>query len=240
MRGVCLLLTADCLLLTVNASPVWAESVGSPASILKKGQWVMGLMGGALTGRGFRGDAEATVASGAHVRGYGLTDRLSVYGKIGAAYLEVDDASILKTGDPDTSNSFGANVLTGAQVKVKFWESRSRRWEWDGSLQYLDLRGSRKGKNEARWHEVQGASSVAVALGRWTPYLGLTYSIVNMTYRVRENGALLKQGRYRQDHPVGIVYGTDIAFGESEAVVVNVEGGFSDGHEVAMTVAYTF
>lgn len=219
---------------------VWAEAVGSPAGILKKGRWVMGLGGGGLFGRDMKGDAKVTLSQGGHFRGYGLTDWLSIYGKLGLAFLEVDDASILKTLDPGTTNRFGLNVLSSVQLKARLWQNATQDLEWDGSVRYVDIRARHKGKNELRWHEWQLATSVAKGFGRFTPYAGVSYSIVDITYRVRENGKLLKQGTYDQDQPLDIFLGMDYAFGASEDVFVNVEVSFLNGGEVTAAVQYLF
>ncbi len=216
-----------------------AEAVGSPASILKKGRWVMGLGGGGAQ-RDLKGDAEARVIQGGHFRGYGLTDWLSLYGKIGIASLEVDDPAIIKTTTPSTTNDFGLTVLTSAQVKLRLYEHQAGQWEWDGGLQYVDIRARRKGKNEGRWHEWQASTSVAKAIGRLTAYLGVKYDIVDFSFKVRENGAIVKQDKYEEEGPVGVFVGTDVYLGSSENVVLNVESAYQDGAEVDVAVAYTF
>jgi hypothetical protein len=217
-----------------------AEPVGSPASILKKGQWAMGLGGGAVLDRELDGSAKALVYHGGHFRGYGLTDRLSLYGKLGLAYLEVDDASIKKTKSSSTQNSFGRNLLSSVQLKGRLWQNAKKTWEWDGSLQYVDIRARHKGKNEARWHEWQFATSVAKSFGRVKPYAGAKYSMLNVKYRVRENASLIKQDTYEEDNPLGFFLGTDCYFGEHEDVIVNVETAFVDGVEITLAVLYVF
>ena len=220
---------------------VWAEAVGSPASILKKGQWVMGLGGGGLFGRDMKGSAKATLYQGGHFRGYGLTDWLSIYGKIGLAYLEVDDGTILKkTSGASSVNRFYFNALSSVQMKARMWQNATQDWEWDGSVRYVDIRAKHKDKNEVRWHEWQFATNVAKAFGRFKPYAGVSYSIIDAFYRVRENGQLLKQGTYHQDQPVDLFLGMDYAFGSSEDVMINVEGSFLNGGEVNVAVQYLF
>ncbi len=232
LAGLCLLL---------GASPsLFAEVVGSPASILKKGKWVMGLAGGGTAGREMSGDAEARISHGGHYRGYGLSDRVSAYLKLGGAFIEIDDPGIKKTNDLDSSNSFGTNFMTGLALKMKLFESQRFKWEWDGSLHYLDLRKRHKGRNELRWHEWQFATSVAKEIGRVKPYLGIKYAIVNAFYRVRQDGNLLKDGRYKEKDRLGIFLGTDYYLGDSEDVILNIESAFQNGPEVTVSLAYTF
>jgi hypothetical protein len=218
----------------------FAESVGSPASILKKGQWVMGLAGGGTKGREMNGEAETHITHGGHYRGYGLSDRVSVYLKLGAAFIEIDDPAIKKTNDLDPRNSFGTNFMTGLALKTKLFESVAHRWEWDGSLHYLDLRQRHKSKNELRWHEWQFATSVAKEIGRVKPYIGIKYAVVNALYRVRQDGKPLKDGRYKEKTRVGLFVGTDCYLGESEDVILNIESAYQDGPEVTVSLAYTF
>ncbi len=224
----------------VGASRVWAEAVGSPASILKKGKWAMSASGGAVPNRTLHGDAEARLYQGGHARGYGLTDWLSVYGKIGVAHLEVDDPTIIKPNNTSSTNSFGFNLFTQAQIKARVWQHVPTGFEWDGSLQYIDIRAGHKDKNEARWHEWQFASSVAKSMGRLKPYLGAKLNFLSMFYRVRQNGILVQQARYRQDSPIGMFVGSDLYLGSSEDVVLNVETSYQDGVETNLALQYVF
>ena len=223
-----------------HATRASAEAVGSPASILRKGKWAFGLGGSALPAKDLRGDATAMVYQLGHFRGYGLTDRLSIYGKIGVAYLQVDDSSIKKRNTSSTTNRFDANVLSSVQLKGRIFESRNKNWEWDGSLQYVDIRARRRDKNVGRWHEWQFATSVAKSFNRLKPYLGLKYDTVKFHYKVRENGELLQQGTYKENQPIGLFLGTDVYFGQFEDVIVNVEGSYLNGTEVSVAVSYTF
>ena len=233
------LLTLATLLFGV-IPPLFAESVGSPASILKKGKWIMGLAGGRTSGREMSGDAETKLSHGGHYRGYGLSDRVSVYLKLGGAFIEIDDPAIKKTNDLDTTNSFGTNFMTGVALKTKLFESQRGKWEWDGSLHYLDLRQRHKGKNELRWHEWQLATSVAKEFGRVKPYMGIKYAMVNALYRVRQDGKLLKDGRYKEKDRLGFFLGADYYLGESEDVILNIETAFQNGPDVTVSLAYTF
>ncbi|MBI3011954.1 MAG: hypothetical protein HYY58_05655 [Candidatus Omnitrophica bacterium] len=236
IAGVCLLAAAS----LCHATSASAEAVGSPASILKKGKWTFGLGGSALPARDLNGGATATMYQFGHFRGYGLTDRLSIYGKIGVAYLEVEDSSIKKRSSSSATNRFDANVLSSVQLKGRLFESRNKSWEWDGSLQYVDIRKRHRGKNDGRWHEWQFATSVAKSFNRLKPYLGLKYNTVSFHFKVRENNELLQQGTYEEDQPIGLFLGTDFYFGRYEDVIVNVEGSSLNGTEVSVAVAYTF
>lgn len=236
IAGLCMMVAAS----LCHATSASAEAIGSPASILKKGKWTFGLGGSALPDRDLKGDATATVYQFGHFRGYGLTDRLSIYGKIGVAYLEIEDSSIKKRTSASATNQFDANVLSSVQLKGRLFESRNKSWEWDGSLQYIDIRKRHRGKNEGRWHEWQFATSVAKSFNRLKPYLGLKYNTVNFQFKVRENNELLQQGTYKENQPIGLFMGTDVYFGRYEDVIVNVEGSYLNGTEVSVAVAYTF
>lgn len=227
--------------LVLSSTPfLQAEPVGSPSSILRKGKWAMGLGTSVVPTRAFEGDGEAFMYQIGHFRGYGLTDWLSVYGKIGGAYVEVDDPTIKKTNDSSTKNSFGTNVLSSVQVKAKLFEHKRLRWEWDGSLQYVDIRARHKEKNEGRWHEWQFATSVAKAIGPLKPYVGVKYATVDFTFRVREEGRLLRQGTYEEEGPVGFFFGSDWYLGQYEDIVINVEASSLNGTEVGIAISYTF
>ena len=220
--------------------PVQAAAMGSPASVLKKGRWAFGLSSSVTPTRDLSDNSTAMMYQIGHVRGYGVTDWLSLYGTIGGASLTVDDPSIKKANDPSTSNSFGANVLVALQAKGKLFENKAKTWEWDGGLQYVDIRARHKNKNEARWSEWQLATSVAKSFGCFKPYLGVSYDLLAVKFRVRENGALLKQSRYENNTPVGAFLGTDVYLGSSEDVVLNVESIYLNGAEISVALSYNF
>jgi hypothetical protein len=217
-----------------------ADTIGSPAGVLKKGQWFMGAGGGRIADRKLDGGAEATAYQLGHVRGYGLTDWLSVYGKLGVAYLEIDDPSIKKRDDLSTTNRFGVNVLSGGELQVRLWQDRKALWEWDGSLQYTDIRKRHKGKNEIRWHQWGFGTSVARSFGRLRPYVGVNYSLIRAKYRVRQDGHLLQLATYKPDGVAGPFFGMDVRFGRGETVILNLETASADGAEATVVLSYTF
>jgi opacity protein-like surface antigen len=200
----------------------------------------MGLDGGTVWDRQLRDNAELRVYQAGHLRGYGLTDWLSVYGKIGWAHLEVDDPTIIKRGETGTSNSFGENLLLSVQVKGRLWRHAASGWEWDGSARYVDMRAERKDDNEGRWSEWQFATSVAKRWGRFTPYGGAKFSTVNFKYKVREDGTTIRQDTYKEDGSLGPFLGVDLSLGQDRDVVVNLESAYVGGPEVTLAVSYTF
>ena len=201
---------------------------------------MFGVVGGSLVGRALDGEADVTLYHAEHIRGYGVTDWLSLYGKLGGAYLTTNDPTIKKTDGSSTEHHFGANLLVGVQAKNRFWRSAKYGLEWDGSVQYLDIRARHKGKNEVGWHEWQFSTSVAKSLGRFTPYIGVKASILAMKFHVRQEGQVIRQDTYHDDVPIGAFIGTDYAFGESESVILNIEGAYTSGPEVNVALAYTF
>ena len=225
-------LLACCL---CQASVSEAASVGSPTGILRKGQWVMGLKAGGASRDVTKSDlhAKAELVGGTHFRGYGLTDWLSIYAGIGAAYLRVKGNS--------ATDSFDANVALNGQVKGRLWESERYGWEWDASAQYLYLGAPhRKKNNQGHWSEWQLASSVAKSLGPVTPYAGIKFSFVDLAFKVRKDNRITQQGTYKQDNIVSPFVGLDWYVGAAENLIVNVESSFLGGAEVDLSVAYRF
>ncbi|MBI4323073.1 MAG: hypothetical protein HY596_02225 [Candidatus Omnitrophica bacterium] len=219
---------------------VWAEEVGSPAGILKKGQWAMEAGGGAVFGREVNpSGSKATVYQLGHRRGFGLTDWLSLYGKIGAAYLEVKDTSIKRSSNSSSTIRFNGAVLVDLQLKSRFWRHVKTGLEWDGSFQYVYLRARHRGSNDGTWQEWVGSTSVAKSMGRLTPYLGVKYSLTNFKTKIRDGSALI-QRTYKNDVPVGAFFGTDLHFGPSEDVILNVETSYLGGPELDIAVKYLF
>ena len=218
----------------------WAEEVGSPAGILKKGQWVMEAAGGTALRRGFKSDnSTGTVYQFGHRRGFGLTDWLSLYGKIGAAYLEVNDASVKRPSHPSSKIRFNGAALVDLQLKSRFWQHVKSGLEWDGSVQYVYLRARHRGGNDGTWQEWVGATSVAKSMGRLRPYLGVKYSLTSFKTKIRD-GSTLFQRTYKNDAPVGVFFGTDLSFGPAEDVILNVETSYLSGPELDVTVKYLF
>jgi len=226
--------------LGIASEPVFAAAVGSPASVLKKGKWIMALSGTGVQGRDLNGNASVTAYGFGHMRGFGLTNWLSVYGMIGAGYLEVDDPSIIKVNDTSTTNRFGANILVTGQLKTRIWRSANHNWEWDGSLAYVDISKRHRNKNEPRFHQWDVATSVAKSFGRIKPYLGVKWSAIRFFYRVRQNGQLLQQGVYSEDGSFGPFFGTDVYFGDLEDVILNVETSYVGGPEFDTSIQYLF
>jgi hypothetical protein len=213
-----------------------ADPVGSPASSLRKGQWMFGLGTGGVVNRGAKGagDPEQGLYRIEHFRGYGLTDWLSIYAKVGWAYLRVEDGTSL-----DGANDFGSNLLLGAQLKSRLWQNAKKNWEWNGSIQYLWVGAPhRRNKNQGEWQEWQVATTTARAFGRLKPYVGVKYSLVDFDFKVRKSGETIQSGTYKQEGRVGPVLGTDYLVGED--VIVNVESAYIDGAEVTVAVAHAF
>ena len=122
------------LLVGAPALPLYGAAVGSPAGRLEKGQWMFGadadgwgrklILGGETQ--------DAVVATGSHFRGYGLTEWLSVFARIGGAYMRVKDPGVTTR---DATDSFGGNVLLGAGMKARLWHAPRHQLEWDAAAQ---------------------------------------------------------------------------------------------------------
>ena len=104
----------------------------------------------------------------------------------------------------------------------------------------MKIGAGNKEKNEGRWHEWRFASSVAKSFGRVKPYLGAKLNFLRMFYKVRQNGEVVQQGHYREDHPIGLFVGSDLVLGSSEDVVLNVETSYQDGMETNVALQYVF
>ena len=238
VAGTCAVLIA--FVLVAQPPTLRAESTSSPAMILKKKKWAMGLGTGALLKRGLSGGADMTVYQGGHFRGYGLTEWLSVYGNIGGAYLSVDDGSIQLPNETSSMHSFGAGLLVSGGLKARLWESANKRWEWDSTFQYTHIRARHRSGNDGTWQDWVAASSVARSFGRLTPYAGVKCTFLNFKYKIRQNGAVFQQGTYKNDGHVGVLFGTDYVLGRQEDVVLNVETAYVNGAEITATLHYTF
>ena len=218
------------------ASVAYAEPSGSPSRILEKGQWGIGLGAGGLWKRAMKSGAKVSVYEGAHTRGYGLTDRVSLYGKIGGAYVGNDDPSI----PTNFSNGFGGNLVLGGQVHATLWKTAKKNWEWDASVgyQYIGAPHKRK-RNQMNWNEWQLATSIARSLGRFKPYAGIKLSALSVCYQLRTD-KVTTHGRYQPKGIVGPLLGIDWSLGEEQDTVLNLEGSYIGGAEVDLAFTKRF
>ena len=232
-----LLITLTPVVISSSIPSVYGESVGSPADILERGQWVMGLGGGGWWHRTMRGGARVSVFGGEHFRGYGLTNRLSLYGRIGAVDLQVQDSAF--SSNPGSSNGFGANLLASAQLKAILWQNTRRDWDWDGSAQYLFIGAPHKRSgNQANWNEWQFATTLAKSFGRFKPYAGIKLSLLSFEYT--QHGQTTQHGTYKPDGIVGPVVGMDWTVGEDRNTVLNLEGSYIHGADLNLALTRKF
>lgn len=197
---------------------------------------MFGLGTGGVINRGAKGagDPEEGLYRIEHFRGYGLTDWLSLYAKVGWAYLRVNDST-----SANGANDFGSNLLLGAQLKSRLWQNAKKNWEWNGSVQYLWVGAPhRRNKHQGEWQEWQVATTTARSFGRLKPYMGVKYSLVDFDFKLRKGDETIQRGTYKQEARVGPVLGTDYLVGED--VIVNVESAYIDGAEVTAAIAHAF
>ena len=232
---------ASLLLINMCATPVRGESVGSPSGILEKGQWLFG-----LDADGWNRDLrlsgsdtqKVSVLSSSHFRGYGLTEWLTLYAKVGVAFLRAKDPGI---ANPDAKASFGGNLVLGTGMKARLWHNARRDWEWDATTQYLWLGAPHKRhNNQGFWQEWQLATTIAKSFGRWKPYAGVKPSLVRMRFTRRVGSTFIKSGTYHQNNFLGPVIGTDIYFGKDRKTVLNLETSYLDGPEISLALSVLF
>lgn len=218
---------------------VQAAPVGSPASLLKKGQWDFALEGGYLSKRPMesagKSDYEVSISHGYHSRSFGLTDRLTIKGKAGATYGYLYDKT-KPVAEEKTSLSGGFGL--GLQLKGVILENKDRGLEWDGSGQffYMSSHHKKSGKSNTDWYEWQFSTSLAKAIGRFKPYAGIKFSTVDLDY---DDGKGDKVS-YNEDANVGPFVGTDIYLGEDRDILINLEAGFILGNEFYGGIKYRF
>ncbi len=218
------------------ARAAYAEPSGSPSRILEKGQWAFDLGGSGLWKRAMKGGAKVSVYEGSHARGYGLTNRVSLYGKIGGAYVGNDDPSI----PTNVSNGFGTNLVLGGQLNANLWKTATSGWEWDASVgyQYIGAPHKRSG-NQVNWSEWQLTTSIAKSLGSVTPYVGIKFSLPRVVYQLRTD-KVTTHGSYQPKGIVGPLLGLDWSFGKDQTTVLNLEGSYIGGAEVDLALTKRF
>lgn len=218
---------------------VQAAQVGCPASLLKKGQWDFAIEGGYINERPMETDGNANyhvdIGYGYHSRSYGLTERLTITGKVGGSYGYLYDEATTGAG---SKTSLSGGLVLGAQLKGIIFENKEQGFEWDGSSQFLYMcsHHKRSGKANVDWYEWQLATCLAKAFNRLKPYAGVKFTTVNLDH---DDGKGNKTS-YDEDGSVAPFVGTDIYFGDDRDIVVNLEGAFLIGNEIYIGVKYRF
>ncbi|MBL7085001.1 MAG: hypothetical protein ISS43_02700 [Candidatus Omnitrophica bacterium] len=221
------------------ASLAQAAPVGSPAGLLKKGQWDFAIEGGYLSERpmesGGKSDYTVSISHGYHSRSYGLTERLMITGKAGGMYAYLYDET---TPGVQTKTSLSGGLGLGLQLKGIIFKNEISEFEWDGAAQFLYLSShhKRSGKANADWYEWQISSCLAKVFGILKPYAGVKFSVVDLDH---DDGKGNKTS-YDEDSNLGPFVGTDIYFGEDRDIVINLEAGFLLGTEFYGGIRYRF
>lgn len=218
--GIFSLLFSFCL----GIIPAQAVPVGSPASLLKKGQWDFAIEGGYSYRRPMAADKdtndyEVSLWNGWHSRSYGLTDRITIKGQVGGAYGYIYNDLTTTTTTPKTSLSGG--LLLGLQTKGILYQDASSGLEWDGSGQFLYICSHHKksGKANADWYEWQMSTCLAKKFGIFKPYAGIKFSTVTLDHDDGKGNTT----SYNEEKSIGPFLGTDIYFGTEEDIVLNLE-----------------
>ncbi len=217
----------------------YAAPVGSPASLLKKGQWDFAIEGGYFSERPMEssGNAnyEVSISHGYHSRSFGLTDRLTITGKVGGIYGYIYDET---TPGTQTKISLSGGLGLGIQLKGIIFENEDSRVEWDGGSQFLYMRShhKRSGKANTDWYEWQISTCLANEVGRFKPYAGVKFSTVDLDH---DDGKGNKTS-YDEDGSIGPFVGTDIYLGQDRDIVINLEAGFLLGNEFYGGIKYRF
>jgi len=223
-----------------NISLAQAAPVGSPASLLKKGQWDFAVEGGGyLSARPMESsgspDYEVSLWYGYHSRSYGLTDRLTITGKVGGSYGYIYDET---TPGAQIKTSLSGGLVLGAQLKGTILENKALGLEWDGSGQFLYMQShhKRSGKANSDWYEWQVSTCVAKEIGRFKPYAGVKFSTVTLDHDDGKGNTT----SYEEDGAFGAFVGTDIYLGQDRDIIIMLEGGFLPGIEGYTGIKYKF
>lgn len=233
-------LTAISMIFFLCTTFAQAAPVGSPASLLKKGQWDFALEGGGYLSKrpmelSGTADYEVSLGYGYHSRSFGLTERLTITGKIGGSYGYIYDET---TPGVQKKTSLSGGLVLGAQLKGIILEKKDIGLEWDGSGQFLYMRShhKRSGKANADWYEWQVSTCLAKAIGRFKPYAGVKFSTVDLEHDDGEGN----KTSYDEDGNFGTFVGTDIYLGRDRDIVISLEAGFLLGTECYTGIRYRF
>lgn len=220
-----------------------ADSFGTLTTTLKKGQWMMSVEGYNAYGIAKRdleysnGTTEGNYWGVFHGRGYGLTDRINIFGKIGCHTLKVDPNPFKKEEESLKGGMTGGLYLKGALLKEpQSWCELGL----GGGFLYCSAHHDNGPKYD--WREWQIGSYVSKEFGRFSPYCGLKYSDLNSTIKFKQKEEDLSSGsiKVESNDKVGAFCGANIYLNKDKDVYLNCEVNFISSLEIGTGLYYKF
>jgi hypothetical protein len=223
-------------------SDIWADSFGTLSSTLKKGQWMMSLEGYGALDRDLKysgGTVDAIYWGIYHGRGYGLTDRISIFGKVGYHDLDVDPNPF-----KNKEESLKGGMAGGLYLKGVIFKDPESLFEVGVGGGYLYCSAHHDNGPKYDWREWQIGGYASKEFGRFTPYVGLKYSDLDSKLKFKEKPG---EGDVRggsieveSDDKIGAFVGVNVFLSQDKDVYLNCEVNFISSLEIGAGLYYKF
>ena len=181
----------------------FAERFGTPGATLEKGQWSIGLEYNYIetevdlqTPQGWPGQLgeEQAVLNQLLVRlGYGLTDKLEVFVKMGGTSDDVSDVFLDEQGNFNRDLEGDMEFTIAGGLAFTIIEEGNFRLGINGTLMWYQTNDDTEGQSQAVGYQaidadiftVEGALMASYQLGKLTPYGGVVMHIRDSDVRYR-------------------------------------------------------
>ena len=227
---------------------VYAESFGTLATTLKKGQWMLNLEGSGTINRDLKyegGKVKSQSWGAYHARGYGLTDRINVFAKIGYQDLNKIDPNPFITYQDDQVDNLKGGVSFGVSLKGLILKEPENPLEVaiGGSFLYTTANFSNGPKRD--WREWQLGTYVSKQFfDRFGPYVGIKYADLNSTLKFKQKEDMGQEVggsmNVSSDKKIGIFVGANVYLNKDKDVYLNCEINFVSSLEFGAGIYYKF
>ncbi len=243
-RKTCLLVCVIFFTLAFFCQKVCAESFGTLSTTLKKGQWMLNLEGSGTINRDLKyegGKVKSQSWGAYHARGYGLTDRINVFAKIGYQDLNKIDPNPFTN---ETANLKGG-VSFGISLKGLILKEPENPLEVaiGGSFLYTTAYFDNGPKRD--WREWQlGIYTSKQFFSRFGPYIGIKYADLDsrLKFEQKEDEGQVEGGfiDVNSDKKIGIFVGANVYLNKDKDVYLNCEINFVSSLEFGAGIYYKF
>lgn len=218
-----------------------ADSFGTMTTTLEKGQWMMSIEGYGAIDRDLEyadGKVDSNYWGIYHGRGYGLTDKISIFAKIGYYDLNEVDPNPFKNIAEDLKGGMAGGIyLKGALLKEpeNFFELGV-----GGSLFYCSAHSDNGPKYD--WREWQIGGYAQKKFGKFVPYAGIKYADLDSTlkFKQKEEDASAGSIDVESDDKIGLFAGTNFYLNQDEDVYLNCEVNLISSLEIGAGLYYKF
>lgn len=224
----------------VCCQAVFADSFGTLSTTLKKGQWMMSVEGYSAVNRDLKysdGSVESTYWGIYHGRGYGLTDRINVFAKVGYHDLRINPNPF-----KNEEESLKGGMAGGFYLKGIILKEPENLFELGIGGGFLYCMAHQNNGPKYDWREWQIGTYAGKKFGRFAPYCGIKYADADasLKFKQKEEDLLAGSINVESDNKIGVFAGTNVYLNEDEDVYLNCEVNFISSIEIGAGLYYKF